>query len=78
MTGDAPVYQVNPLRRMTGEGRVEFLRTWGPGFDQKERGEGGGRGGASGAAHSVRGNRDPYPVSPTTSEEMSERSRWWG
>ena len=41
MEGNASVYQVNPVSRITGEGRAEFLRTWGgAGFDQK----GGGRG----------------------------------
>ena len=39
--GNASVYQVNTVRRISGEGRAEFLRTWGPDFDQK----GGGRGG---------------------------------
>ena len=42
--GNASVYQVNPVSRITGEGRAELLRTWGPGFDQK----GGGRGGGDG------------------------------
>ena len=32
--GNASVYQVNPVGRITGEGRAEFLRTWGPDFDQ--------------------------------------------
>ena len=27
--GNASVYQVNPVSRITGEGRAEFLRTWG-------------------------------------------------
>ena len=40
------VYQVNPVSRICGEGRTEFLRTWGPDFDQK----GGGRGGKGGRA----------------------------
>ena len=44
MEGNASVYQVNPVSRITGEGRAELLRTWGPGFDQK----GGGRGGGGG------------------------------
>ena len=35
---------MNPLSRITGEGRAEILRTWGPDFDQK----GGGRGGGGG------------------------------
>ena len=33
--GNESVYQVNPARRISGEGRAEFLRTWGPDFDQK-------------------------------------------
>ena len=45
MEGNASIYKVNPVSRMTGEGRAEFLRTWGPGFDQK--GAGGGKGGIS-------------------------------
>ena len=40
--GNASVYQVNPVSRITGEGRAEFSRTWGSDFDQKR----GGRGGA--------------------------------
>ena len=48
--GNASVYQENPVSRITGEGRAEFLKTWRPGFDQ----EGAGRGG--GATQSVRGN----------------------
>ena len=43
--GNASVYQSNPVSRITGEGRAEFLGTWGPGFDQE--GAGGGRGGKS-------------------------------
>ena len=54
--GNASVYQVNPVSRITGEGRAEFLRTWRPGFDQKGAGVGGGTGGGTGgAAHFVRG-----------------------
>ena len=37
---------------MTGEGRADFLRTWGPGFEQ----EGGAGGGTSVATQPVRGN----------------------
>ena len=44
MEGNASVYPVNPASRITGEGRAEYLRMWGPGFDQ----EGGGRGGPGG------------------------------
>ena len=42
--GNASVYQVNPVSRITGDERAEFLRTWGPGFDQKGAGVGGGDG----------------------------------
>ena len=41
MEGNASVYQVNPVGRVSGEGRAEVFGTWGPDFDQK----GGGRGG---------------------------------
>ena len=40
--GNASVYQVNPVSRTTGEGRAEFSRTWGPRFDKKGAGVGGG------------------------------------
>ena len=55
MEGNASVYQVNPVSRITGEGRAELKRTWGPGFDQEGAGGGGG-GGTGGAAQSERGN----------------------
>ena len=51
--GNASVYQVYPVSRITGEGRAEFLGAWWPGFEQEGAG---GRGGAGGATHSVRGN----------------------
>ena len=35
---------MNTVSRIAGEGRVAFLRAWGPDFDQK----GGGRGGGGG------------------------------
>ena len=41
------VYHVCPVSRITGEGRAEFLRTWGADFDQKGAGVGGGAGGAA-------------------------------
>ena len=44
MEGNASVYQVNLVSRISGEGRAEFLRTWGPDFDQKRAGLEGGRG----------------------------------
>ena len=57
MKGNASVYQVNLVSRITGEGRAEFSRTWRPGFDQKGAEVGGGeRGGTGGAAQFVRGN----------------------
>ena len=37
--GNASVYQVYPVTRITGEGRAESLRTWGAGFDQEKAGE---------------------------------------
>ena len=36
MEGNASVYQVYPVSRITHEGRAEFLRAWGPGFEQEE------------------------------------------
>ena len=44
--GNASVYQVYPVSRITGEGRAEFLSAWGHGFEQE--GAGGGRGGWAG------------------------------
>ena len=55
--GNASVYQVNPVSRITGEGRAECLRTWGPSFDQKGAGV---RGETVGAAHFVCGNYKSY------------------
>ena len=37
------VYQVYPVSRITGEGRAEFLRAWGAGFEQEGAGGRGGR-----------------------------------
>ena len=56
MEGNASVYQVNPVSRITGEGRVEFLRTWGPGLDQEGAVGGGGGGGTGRVAQFVREN----------------------
>ena len=53
MEGNASVYQVNPAGRITGEGRAEILRAWGPWFEQQGAG---GRG----ATPSVRGNYDSF------------------
>ena len=52
MEGNASVYQVYSVSPLAGEERAEFLRTWGPGFDQ----EGPGEGGTGGATQCVRGN----------------------
>ena len=41
--GNASVYQVKPVSRITGEGGAELLRTGGPNFDQEGVGETGGR-----------------------------------
>ena len=38
MEGNASVYQVCPVSRITGEGRAEFLRAWGPGFEEEGAG----------------------------------------
>ena len=46
--GNASVYQVNPVSRITGEGSAECLRTWGPDFYQKGGGREGGGGGRMG------------------------------
>ena len=35
------VYQVHPVSRISGEGRAEVFRAWGPDFDQKGGGTGG-------------------------------------
>ena len=42
MEGNASVYQVFPASRITGEGREEFLRAWGHGFEQEGAGGCGG------------------------------------
>ena len=41
MEGNESVYQVYPESRITGEGRAEFLRAWGHGFEQEGAGGGG-------------------------------------
>ena len=44
--GNASLYQVNPVSRISGEGGAELLKTWGAGFDQEGAGgTGGGRAG---------------------------------
>ena len=42
--GNAPVYQVYPVSRMTGEGRAEFSRAWVSGIQKKTAGGGNGPG----------------------------------
>ena len=54
MEGNASVYKVYPVSRITGEGRAEVLRAWGHGFEQE--GAGGRGGGMGGATQNVRGN----------------------
>ena len=44
---------MNPVSRITGEGRAEFLRTWGPGFDQEGAGGRGGGGERNGRGSSI-------------------------
>ena len=41
MEETSSVYKVSLVSRITGERRAEFLRTWGPGFDQEGAGGGG-------------------------------------
>ena len=54
MKGNALVYQVYPVSRITGEGGAEFSRVWGPGCNKSERG------GEGGATQSVRGKRKSF------------------
>ena len=57
MEGNASVYEVYPVSRITGEGRAEVLREWGPGFEQEGAGGVGVGGvGTGGAGQFVRGN----------------------
>ena len=70
--GNASVYQVNPVGRITGEGRAEFLRTWGADCDQKGAGWR-GDGGTGGAAQSVRGNYNSFEgINLTVLERMHQ------
>ena len=55
MERNASVYQVYTVSRITCEGRAEFLRAWGPGFEQ-----GGSGGGTGGATQSVHGNHKSF------------------
>ena len=36
---NASIYQVYPVSRITGEEKAEFLRAWGPGFEQEGAGD---------------------------------------
>ena len=70
MEGNAPVYQVNPVSRITGEGRAGFLKPWEPGLDQKGAGVGGGTGGA---AQFVRRNYNSFKgINLTVLERMHQ------
>ena len=53
-----------PISRITGEGRVEFLRAWGPGFEQEGAGGGGGGEETGGATQS--NNEVEYYLFPPT------------
>ena len=50
--GNASVYQVYPVSRVTGEERAEFLGRGGMGLNKRE----GGEGGMGGATQNVRGS----------------------
>ena len=63
---------MSPVSQISGEGKEEFSRKWGPGFDQE------GRGGTGRAAQSVGEKYKYYPVSRAPSGERAERSRGWG
>ena len=52
--------------------RAEFLRTWGPGFEQEGAGGGGG-GRTGGAAQCVRGNSKSFKGIQLTVLELSRR-----
>ena len=56
--GNASVYQVYPVSRITGVGRAEFLRAWGPGFDQEGAGGGGRAGQRTLCAETIRDTSD--------------------
>ena len=51
---------MNPVSRITGEERAEFLWTWGPDFGQRGAGGGEGGEGTGGAAQFVRGNLESF------------------
>ena len=72
--GNASFYEVNPVSRITGEGRAECFKTWGPGFDQERaRGRGGAKQRTGGAAQSVRGNYTSFEgINLTVLERMHQ------
>ena len=86
MEGIASVYQANLVSRITGEGRAEFLRPWGHGFEGEVAEEGWGGGGNSTCACKLLilqvdesdgfGRNSPvshvYLVRRTTSDEREE------
>ena len=49
---------MHPVSRITGEGRAELLRAWGPVFEQE--GAGGGEGETGGTTPSVRENYESF------------------
>ena len=72
MEGNASVYLVNPVSRITGEGRAELIRMWVAGFDREGAGGGGG-GGTGGAAQSVRRNYKSFKgINPTVLERTHQ------
>ena len=64
---------MNPVSRITSEGRAEFLSTWGPGFDQEGAGRGRVGGGTGGAAQFVRANYKSFKgITLTVLERMHQ------
>ena len=75
--GNASVYQVNPVSRITGEGREEFIRTWGPDFDQNGAG-GGGKGWGAGAKGRALGRIDVGVCYTRGARSRRWCGWWWG
>ena len=76
---------MNPVSRKTGEGRAEFLRTWGPGFDQKGGGLGGKGGGLKYVTLSPGENNERFDIHvnnqtvfifPYISDRAGDRKRY--
>ena len=57
--GNASVYQVYPVGRLTGKGRAEVLGPWGPGIVIILQGA--GSGGKGGAESSIRAGKPQTP-----------------